>query len=105
MASESDGRAGIAEVSATWKAFNSSWNVAAEANVTRSSPYRGVWLAKVPLVPCPADLDGSGAVDGSDLGVMLTERGAGRSAAADLNDDGLVDGVDLGILLGAWGEC
>jgi hypothetical protein len=51
---------------------------------------------------CPADLDGDGLVDGSDLGVLL---GAWGSAAADLNDDGVADGKDLGIMLGAWGSC
>ena len=56
---------------------------------------------------CPAclgDLDGSGAVDGADLGLML---GAWNTddADADLNADGAVDGADLGMLLANWGGC
>ncbi|HMN95615.1 MAG TPA: cellulase family glycosylhydrolase [Phycisphaerales bacterium] len=58
-------------------------------------------------VPCAGDLDGSGAVDGADLGTLLGEWGATgpSAAAADLDGSGTVDGADLGILLGAWGSC
>ena len=52
--------------------------------------------------PCPADLDGSGSVDGADLGTLL---GAWGTPAADLDGDGTTGGADLGILLGAWGAC
>ena len=45
------------------------------------------------------DLDGDGAVDGGDLGLLL---GAWGSAGADLDGDGATSGSDLGILLGAW---
>ena len=52
---------------------------------------------------CPADLDGSGTVDGTDLGLLL---GAwGQSGVADLDGSGTVDGTDLGMLLGSWGVC
>jgi len=54
-----------------------------------------------------SDLNPSGAVDGSDLGVLLAFWGP-RSAAfpqADITGDGFVDGADLGILLSAWGPC
>jgi chitinase len=54
---------------------------------------------------CVGDLDGDGAVDGADLGVLLGQWGGPASSAADLNGDRAVDGVDLGALLGAWGEC
>jgi hypothetical protein len=43
-------------------------------------------------------------VDGSDLGILLFEWGAGPSAA-DLDGDGQVSGSDLGILLFEWGFC
>jgi hypothetical protein len=58
-------------------------------------------------VQCPADLNGDGAVNGDDLGVLLGAWGACTSGAceADLNDDGAVNGDDLGVLLGAWGPC
>ncbi|MBQ72815.1 MAG: hypothetical protein CMJ67_07900, partial [Planctomycetaceae bacterium] len=53
---------------------------------------------------CPADLDGSGTVDGADLGFMLGAWGT-DDAAADLDGSGIVDGGDLGLMLGAWGAC
>jgi hypothetical protein len=53
--------------------------------------------------PCPADLDGTGTVDGGDLGLMLGQWGGPGSG--DLDGSGFVDGADLGLLLGAWGPC
>ena len=52
---------------------------------------------------CAADLNGSGVVDGLDLGILLAQWGTG--GAADLNGSGSVDGIDLGILLAQWGLC
>ncbi len=52
--------------------------------------------------PCPADLDGSGSVDGGDLGLMLSSWGA---SGGDISGDGSTDGKDLGYLLSAWGAC
>ncbi len=62
-----------------------------------------------------ADLNGDGAVDGADLGILLShynaEMGdtdppdpADYSSLADLNRDGIVDGADMGALLGSWGN-
>ena len=53
----------------------------------------------------PGDLDGDGAVTGSDLGILLGNWGAtsGGASAGDLNGDGTVDGADLGLLLADWG--
>ncbi|MBM4099200.1 MAG: hypothetical protein FJ260_04470 [Planctomycetes bacterium] len=48
----------------------------------------------------PGDLNGDGAVNGFDLGLLLG--GWGQPGPADLNGDGTVDGFDLGLLLGAW---
>ena len=49
----------------------------------------------------PADLDCSGVVDGTDLGLLL---GAwSTSGPGDLDGSGVVDGTDLGLLLGSWG--
>jgi hypothetical protein len=60
---------------------------------------------RLELSPTPwriGDLDGDGATDGNDLGIML---GAwGSDGAADLNGDGAVDADDLGALLGGWGS-
>lgn len=49
----------------------------------------------------PADINGDGIVDGSDLGLLLAGWGA---ASPDINGDGIVDGSDLGLLLAAWGS-
>lgn len=53
---------------------------------------------------CPEDLDGSGTVDGTDLGLLLGDWGVFGSVA-DLDGNGTVDGTDLGLLLGHWGPC
>lgn len=53
--------------------------------------------------PCPGDVDGSGIVDGADLGVLLGSWGA--SGPSDLDGSGVVDGADLGLMLGSWGSC
>ena len=55
-------------------------------------------------VPCPADLDGNGAVTGADLGLLLGMWGQ-TGVSGDINGDGDVNGADLGLLLGAWGAC
>jgi len=52
---------------------------------------------------CVGDVDGSGTVDGSDLGLLLSQWGGPGSA--DLDGSGIVDGADMGLLLAAWGEC
>ena len=51
--------------------------------------------------PCAGDLDGTGEVDGADLGLLLGAWDT-NDPAADLDASGLVDGADLGLLLGAW---
>lgn len=53
--------------------------------------------------PCPADLNHDGAVNGADLGLLLSNWGG--SGTGDLNGDGTVNGADLGLLLSAWGPC
>ncbi|MCA9284616.1 MAG: proprotein convertase P-domain-containing protein [Phycisphaerales bacterium] len=52
---------------------------------------------------CVGDLNDDGAVDGSDLGVLLGQWGGPGSA--DFDNSGTVDGADLGTLLAAWGDC
>jgi choice-of-anchor B domain-containing protein len=49
----------------------------------------------------PADLNGDGAVDGADLGILLGNWG--NPGAADLDGNGTVDGADLGALVADWG--
>jgi hypothetical protein len=62
--------------------------------------------------PCPADLNGSGTVNGFDLAILLGDWTGAASYVpcppheqADLNQDCKVNGFDLALLLGAWGAC
>jgi predicted outer membrane repeat protein len=52
---------------------------------------------------CPADLDGDGDTDQSDLGILLADWGCQSDCTGDLDGDGDTDQADLGILLGDWG--
>ena len=52
--------------------------------------------------PCPADINGSGAVDAADLAGLLAGWG---TSSPDLNADGTVNAADLAALLTAWGAC
>ena len=55
---------------------------------------------------CLADLTHDGAVNGGDLGVLLSNWGLTLpSGAGDVNHDGVVNAADLGVLLNSWGEC
>jgi len=51
--------------------------------------------------PLLGDLNGDGAVDASDLAVLLGAWGA-NGGPADLDGDGQVNASDLAVLLGAW---
>lgn len=48
------------------------------------------------------DLNGDGAVNAADLGLLLAAWGACAECAGDLNGDGSVNAADLGLLLVAW---
>ncbi|MCE9620668.1 MAG: M14 family metallocarboxypeptidase [Planctomycetes bacterium] len=59
-------------------------------------------VSAAPACGNPADLDGSGEVDGGDLGLMLLDFGVCPVPAdcpADLDGSGEVDGGDVGLLL------
>lgn len=58
----------------------------------------------VAIVPCVADLDGSGAVDFGDILAILGAWG-NAGGPEDLNGSGTVDFGDLLVILGAWGQC
>lgn len=71
-------------------------------------------LAHVALAPivraqsCTADLSGDGAVDGTDLGGVLSQWGpcaTGAPCAADISGDGQVNAIDLAMVIAAWGTC
>ncbi|MCA9290362.1 MAG: hypothetical protein KDA25_04485 [Phycisphaerales bacterium] len=51
----------------------------------------------------PGDLDCNGAVNPTDLGMMLASWGSCPGCAADLTFNGIVDGDDLATLLANWG--
>jgi hypothetical protein len=53
---------------------------------------------------CPADLDGSGAVDVQDLIVVLLDWGA-AGGPGDIDGSGVVDVQDLIAVLLVWGPC
>ncbi|MFG0274862.1 MAG: hypothetical protein ACF8QF_07385 [Phycisphaerales bacterium] len=73
-----------------------------ESGSIENSGWRVAYGLRVPA-SCVGDLDGSGSIDGADLGLLL---GAwGSPGVTDLNNDGTTDGADLGLLLGAWGPC
>ena len=53
---------------------------------------------------CPADLDDSGNVDGTDLSIILGYWGQ-VGTPYDISGDGVIGGADLTIILGSWGFC
>ncbi len=76
--------------------------IAADQTGTLDADGDGILDACEP--PCPADLDGDGAVGGGDLAAVLASWGT-ATAAADLDGSGVVDGGDLATVLAAWGAC
>ena len=69
----------------------------------------GAGAAYLPPLPptapsCQADINRDGAVDGTDMGLMLANWGA-NGGPGDADSNGVVDGVDLGLCLASWGEC
>jgi hypothetical protein len=63
-------------------------------------------LDSVVLVgPCPADINGDGVVDASDLAIVLGAWGSTSDLTTDLDYSGVTDASDLAVLLGAWGVC
>lgn len=65
-----------------------------------------LWLNPAPQPPaCPADINGDGSVNGSDLALLLQSWGACAKCAADIDPNGSIDGADLALLLQSWGAC
>jgi hypothetical protein len=50
----------------------------------------------------PADVNGDGSVDASDLSILLSNWGG--SGVGDIDGNGSVDAGDLSALLSAWGS-
>ena len=77
-----------------------------ELDDTWSGDVRRAFIVEfAPDVPCPADLDGDGAVAGGDIGIMLSSWGDCPGCPADLDGDDRVGGGDIGLILAAWGPC
>lgn len=89
--------AGVAESDEFWLVMN-----AADSQANFDAALAAAVAAMNPSA-CPADLDGDGAVSGSDLGLLLGNWGL--AGTGDLDGNGTVTGADLGLLLGAWGAC
>lgn len=112
-----EGMRNLADVLAEKGASMSSWRLTAYAISGDGSKVVGEalslannqyypFIADISIVrPCPSDLDGSGSIDGVDIGVLLAEFGACTGCVSDLDGSGNVDGVDLGRLLASWGSC
>ncbi len=82
--------------------------VAGSTTGSLGGPNAGSWdvfVAKFPINPCPADLDGSGDVGVKDLLVLLGDWGPCKNCPADFDGSGDVGVKDLLVLLGAWGPC
>ena len=63
----------------------------------------GERLAADLLNHVPEDINGDGAVDTADLGLLISDFGVAGKSRADLNGDAVVDTADLGFLIGAFG--
>ena len=55
--------------------------------------------------PCPADLNGDGAISVLDLLAVINNWGATGPNAADINHDGTVSVLDLLMVINGWGAC
>jgi hypothetical protein len=93
------------EVTATTSA--STFRVWTAPAIFTGVPCGATYLAQVAChsaPPCPADLDGNGVVNVSDLLALLGAWGQ-SGVPADLDGSGAVDVADLLMLLAAWGDC
>jgi len=69
-----------------------------------ASEFVTVRLCELTGTCCPADLDGSGAVDFGDVALLLLQMGD-TGTAADLDGSGAVDNADISMLLLDYGPC
>ncbi len=81
----------------------------AAATVLSNDGALGFTAAVTVVDLCVADLNGDGAVNNVDLGVLLGSWGPCQQiptlCGAELTKDGAVNSADLAALLGAWGVC
>ena len=75
--------------------------VSFEVSDGQLSDFEGIMITV--LESCPADFDGNGTVNVTDLLALLA--GWGTAGTGDVNGDGTVNVTDLLKLLAAWGSC
>jgi uncharacterized membrane protein len=92
--------------------FENAYAISADGSVivgnTLEFPFtRNAYVVTIPAEssgdPCPADIDGNGMVDVTDLLVLLGNWGG--EGDGDIDGNGVVDTQDLLALLAAWGPC
>ncbi|MCE9620596.1 MAG: hypothetical protein K8R92_11915 [Planctomycetes bacterium] len=83
--------------------INGSFNGASTGGVFEYDNYQVTVNIAPP--PCFGDLDGSGEVDGGDIGLVLLDFGPCPGCTTDLDESGEVDGGDIGLVLLSFGAC
>ena len=80
------------------------WDGLPASALVNIGPYSAVVFSQgnPPPPMNPADVNGDGQVNGSDLATVLGAWGTGN-VVADINDDGTVNAADLSAVLAAWG--
>ena len=75
----------------------------AEDSATGSLIEAAVDEVRITITECGAaeDLNGDGAVDASDVAILLNNWGG--SGLGDIDGSGIVDAADVAALLNAWG--
>lgn len=63
--------------------------------------FGGFWAAEIEPAPCPADYNGDGGIDGTDIQVFF-EDWENAVHRADLNLDGGIDGADVQYFFQVW---
>ncbi len=63
--------------------------------------YGGFWAVELSPIPCPADFNKDGGIDGGDVEAFFAAWEAG-DASADVNFDGGIDGADVEFFFQAW---
>jgi plastocyanin len=99
----------LADATATMADTTVCGNVGYKGNTTQiSGDYTdggGNTIEDVCPVDCPADINGDGAVDITDLLGLIGAWGACDGCPEDIDGSGAVDITDLLTVIGAWGDC
>ena len=77
--------------------------VSFEVSDGQLSDFEGIMITV--LESCPADGNGDGTVNVTDLLTLLADWGDNPGSPGDINGDGTVNVTDLLVLLAAWGSC